>query len=80
MNPVDKYIISFFKSYIKLMRFLILPFILGGVAIFVLPHHPSIYKILIGYVIGFALQHHIMAPAVREFIEERFGDIFDDED
>ncbi len=68
---------------LKLLRFAILPGILGGIACFIgLPHSASI-KALIGVVIGCAIQHRFMTSAIRDVIKanESLSDhLFEDED
>ncbi|MDE7386923.1 MAG: hypothetical protein K2N28_07265 [Muribaculaceae bacterium] len=69
-------------AQIKMLRFAILPGILGGIACFVGPPHSATIKALIGVVIGCALQHRYMAPAIKDVIkagEELFDHLFEDE-
>ncbi len=71
------------SSYIKLLRFAILPGILGGIACFIGPDHHALIKAWIGAVIGFAIQHHYMLPSIKETLkacDELFEKIFDDEE
>ena len=67
----------------KLLRFAILPGILGGIACFIGPPHSALIKALIGVVIGCAIQHRFMAPAIRDVIKangELLDHLFEDED
>ena len=67
----------------KLLRFAILPGILGGIACFIGPPHSALIKANIGVVIGFALQHRVMVPAIKNTIkarEELLDRFFEDED
>lgn len=67
----------------KLLRFAILPGILGGVACFIGPSHSASIKALIGVVIGCAIQHRFMAPAIKNTIksnEELLDRFFEDDD
>ncbi len=71
------------SSYIKLLRFVVLPGILGGIACFIGPDHHALIKAWIGAVIGFAIQHHYMLPAIKETLkasDELFEKISDDEE
>ncbi len=70
------------SSYIKLLRFAILPGILGGIACFIGPDHHAIIKACFGAVIGCAIQHNYMLPAIKntfKAIDELFDKIFDEE-
>ena len=67
----------------KLLRFAILPGILGGIACFIGPPHSALIKANIGVVIGFALQHRFMVPAIKNTIkasEELLDKFFEDDD
>ncbi|MBD5194806.1 MAG: hypothetical protein HDS87_03660 [Bacteroidales bacterium] len=67
----------------KLLRFAILPGILGGIACFIGPPHSALIKANIGVVIGFSLQHRVMVPAIKNTIkasEELLDRFFEDED
>ncbi len=71
------------SSYIKLLKFAVLPGILGGIACFIGPDHHALTKAWIGVVIGFAIQHHYMLPAIKETLkacDELFEKISDDEE
>lgn len=70
-------------SQFKLLRFAILPAILSGISYYIGPHHSESIKSLIGVVIGCAIQHRFMAPAIKSYIKsnyELFKRNFDDED
>lgn len=54
------------KKQLALLKFSILPGVLGGIACFVGPPHSALIKAIIGVVIGFALQHKYMLPALKE--------------
>ena len=67
----------------KLLRFAILPGILGGIACFIGSPHSASIKALIGVVIGCAIQHCFMVPAIKDVIkanDELLDHLFDDED
>lgn len=67
-------------AQVKLLRFAILPGILGGIACFIGPPHSASIKAV---VIGCAIQHHFMAPAIKNVIkanEELLDRFFNDED
>ena len=67
----------------KLLRFAILPGILGGIACFIGPPHSASIKALIGVVIGCAIQHRLMTPAIKDVIkanDEQLDHLFEDED
>ena len=51
-----------------LLKFAILPGILGDIACFVGQPHSTLIKANIGVVIGFALQHKYMLPALKELM------------
>ena len=71
------------RQQFKLLRFAILPGILGGIACFIGPPHSASIKALIGVVIGFALQHRFMVPAIKNTIkasEELLDKFFEDDD
>ncbi len=71
------------SSYFKLLKFAVLPGILGGIACFIGPNHHALIKAWIGVVIGFAIQHHYMLPAIKETLkdcDELFEKISDDEE
>lgn len=61
----------------KLMKFGILPGILGGIACFIGPPHSALLKSQIGVVIGMALQHRFIAPVFKEAMKA--ADEFTDE-
>ena len=70
-------------AQVKLLRFAILPGILGGIACFIGPPHSASIKALIGVVIGCAIQHRFMAPAIKDVIkanDELLDHLFEDED
>lgn len=67
----------------KLLRFAILPGILGGVACFIGPSHSASIKALIGVVIGCAIQHRFRAQAIKDVIkanDELLDHLFEDDD
>lgn len=71
------------RQQFKLLRFAILPGILGGIACFIGPPHSASIKALIGVVIGCAIQHRFMTSAIRDVIKanESLSDhLFEDED
>lgn len=71
------------RQQLKLLRFAILPGILGGIACFIGPPHSALIKANIGVVIGFALQHRFMVPAIKNTIkasEELLDKFFEDDD
>ena len=71
------------RQQFKLLRFAILPGILGGVACFIGPPHSASIKALIVVVIGCAIQHRFMASAIKDVIkanEEMIDQLFEDED
>ncbi len=70
-------------AQVKLMRFAVIPGILGGIACFIGPQHSTLIKAAIGVVIGCVIQHCYMVKAVRTAIkdnEEFFEQFFEDED
>ncbi|MBD5173108.1 MAG: hypothetical protein HDT08_00515 [Bacteroidales bacterium] len=71
------------RQQFKLLRFAILPGILGGIACFIGPPHSASIKVLIGVVIGCAIQHRFMVPAIKDVIkanEELLDNLFEDDD
>lgn len=54
------------QKQLALLKFAILPGILGGIACFIGQPHSALIKANIGAVIGFALQHKYMLPALKE--------------
>jgi len=71
------------RQQFKLLRFAILPGILGGIACFIGPSHSASIKALIGVVIGCAIQHRFMASAIKDVIkanEELLDQLFEDDD
>jgi len=71
------------SSQLKFLRFAVLPGILGGVVCFIGPDHHALIKAWIGAVIGFAIQHHYMFPAIKNTLkasDELFDKIFDEEE
>ena len=71
------------RQQFRLLRFAILPGILGGVACFIGPPHSASIKALIGVVIGCAIQHRFMASAIKDVMkanEEMIYQLFEDED
>ncbi|MDE6568814.1 MAG: hypothetical protein K2K70_13955 [Lachnospiraceae bacterium] len=70
------------RQQFKLLRFAILPGILGGIACFIGPPHSASIKALIGVIIGCAIQHRFMAPAIKNTIkanEELLDRFFEDD-
>ncbi|MDE6786818.1 MAG: hypothetical protein K2J46_07260 [Muribaculaceae bacterium] len=70
-------------AQVKLLRFAILPGILGGIACFIGPYHLVTVKALMGVVIGFAIQHRFMAPVIKDVVkanDELLDHKFVDED
>lgn len=68
---------------VKLIRFAILPGILGGIACFIGPDHHALIKAWIGVVIGVAIQRRYMLPAIKDALtasDELFNKIFEDDD
>ena len=57
------------QKQLALLKFAILPGILGGIACFVGPPHFALIKANIGVVIGFALQHKYMLPVMKDLIK-----------
>ena len=57
------------KKQLALLKFAILPGILGSIACFIGPPHSALIKAIIGTVIGFALQHKYMLPALKELMK-----------
>lgn len=53
------------QKQLALLKFAILPGILGGIACFIGPPHSALIKANIGVVIGFALQHKYMRPVLK---------------
>ena len=71
------------RQQFKLLRFAILPGILGGIACFIGPSHSASIKALIGVVIGCVIQHRFMASAIKDVIkanEELLDQLFEDDD
>lgn len=70
------------RQQFKLLRFAILPGIIGGIACFIGPPHSASIKALIGVVIGCAIQHRFMAPAIKNTIKanEKLLDRFIEDD
>lgn len=64
------------QKQLALLKFAILPSILGGIACFIGPTHSTMIKAYIGVVIGFALQHKYIIPALKELIKAS-DDFFD---
>lgn len=78
MEMFDRVILA----QVKLVRFTILPGILGGIACFIGPPHSASIKALIGVVVGCAIQHHFMASAIKNVIkanEKLLDGFFNDE-
>ena len=70
-------------AQVKMLRFAILPGILGGIACFIGPPYSASIKALIGVVIGCAIQHRFMAPAIKDVIKANkklFDHLYEDED
>ena len=57
------------QKQLALHKVAILPGILGGIACFIGPPHSALIKANIGAVIGFALQHKFMLPALKELMK-----------
>lgn len=72
-NKLDKVI----HAQMKLLKFCILPIILGSIACFIGPPHSVWIKAHIGIVIGIALQHKFIAPVFKELMKA--ADEFTDE-
>lgn len=71
------------RQQFKLLRFAILPGILGGIACFIGPPHSASLKAIIGVVIGCAIQHRYLVPTIKNTVkanEELLDRIFEDED
>ena len=71
------------RQQFKLLRFAILPGILGGIACFIGPPHSASIKALIGVVIGCAIQHRFIASAIKDVMkanEKLLDQLFEDED
>ena len=71
------------RQQFRLLRFAILPGLLGGIACFIGPPHSASIKALIGVIIGCAIQHRFMAPAIKNTIkanEELLDRFFEDDD
>lgn len=71
------------RQQFKLLRFAIIPGILGGLACFIGPLHSASFKALIGVLIGCAIQHRFMVPAIENTIkvqEELLDRFLKDED
>ena len=73
--------IKLIVEYLKLMRFMILPVILGVITCLLYPSNAALLKTTLGVVIGCAIQHRYMAPAIKsvmdayeEFLEKMFDD------
>lgn len=64
------------QKQLALLKFAILPGILGGIACFIGPPHSTLIQANIGVVIGFALQHKYMLPALKELMKAS-DDFFD---
>ena len=70
------------SAQVKLLRFAVLPGVLGGLACFVGPLHHALVKASIGAVIGFAIQHRYLLPAIKNTLkaaDEPFDKIFEEE-
>lgn len=71
------------RQQFKLLRFAILPGILGGIACFIGPPYSASIKALIGVFIGCAIQHRFIAPAIKNTIkanEELLDRFIEDDD
>lgn len=64
------------QKQLALLKFVILPGILGGIACFIGPPHSALIKANIGAVIGFALQHKFLLTALKELMKAS-DDFFD---
>lgn len=70
-------------TQVKLIKFVIFPAFLGAIASFIGPAHQAQIYSLIGGVIGFAIQHRVMLPAIKDAMQasnELFDKIFEDRD
>lgn len=70
-------------TYVKLLRFIILPGLLGSIANFIGPPHSPLIKTAIGVLIGMAIQHRNMSRACNDAaqaIAELFDEIFEEDD
>ena len=61
------------RQQFKLLRFAILPGILGGIACFIGPPHSPSIKAMIGVIIGCAIQHRFMAQGSSKSIMTKNG-------
>lgn len=66
-------------SYIKFMRFLVLPVILSGIACFIGPPRSPSLKVAMAIVIALAIQHRYMVPAFKAVQKDFFDALFGDE-
>ncbi len=57
------------QKQLALLKFAILPGILGGIACFVGSPHSALIKANIGVMIGFALQRKFMLPVLNELFK-----------
>lgn len=64
------------QKQLALLKFAILPVILGGIACFIGSPHSALIKACIGVVIGIALQHKYMLSVLKELFKvcEEFVD------
>ncbi len=64
------------QKQLALLKFAILPGILGGIACFIGSPHSALIKANIGIVIGFALQHKYLIPKMKELVKaiDEFAD------
>lgn len=58
-----------FISYLKIVRLVFVPGVLGGIACFIGPHHSPWIKIAIGTVLGFMLMHRPIVSAANEMFK-----------
>lgn len=64
------------QKQLALLKFAILPGILGGIACFIGPPHSALIKANIGAIIGFALQRKYILPVLKELMKAS-DDFFD---
>lgn len=57
------------QKQFALLKFAILPGILGGIACFIGPPHSALIKANIGVAIGFTLQHKYILTALKELMK-----------
>ena len=57
------------QKQFALLKFAILPGILGGIACFIGPPHSALIKASIGVAIGFTLQHKYILTVLKELMK-----------